>query len=32
MTLIALLLVGWFLIAEWHTLPQLINSTRAALP
>lgn len=29
---IALLLASWFVIAEWHVLPELINHTMAALP
>ena len=29
---IVLLLVCWFVIAHWNQLPQLIDSTMAALP
>jgi hypothetical protein len=29
---ITILLAGWFIITEWHMLPELITSTMAALP
>jgi hypothetical protein len=29
---IVLLLAGWFIIGHWNQLPQLIDSTMAALP
>jgi len=29
---IVFLLVCWLLIADWHELPQVINSTMAAIP
>jgi hypothetical protein len=29
---IVLLLAGWFIIGHWSQLPQLIDSTMAALP
>jgi hypothetical protein len=32
MLLIVLLLVCWFVIGHWNQLPQLIDSTMAALP
>lgn len=30
--LIAVLLCAWFVFAHWDSVPQLISSTRAALP
>jgi hypothetical protein len=29
---ILVLLAGWFIITEWRMVPELINSTMAALP
>ena len=31
-TWIVVLLISWFVIGHWDRLPQLINSTMAALP